>query len=579
MPSERDATVVQRRKGSTASFGPADLQLDPATPTPEPATRSDTQARSATRMTFRNPQETMRAEEIMRTRIFLKVVLVLVAFVAAITPILGGDHEYKLLLFGAMGFTWLACFAFLVYIRDDANYTPERAMLPASITIGASMIACNFFGFYSPAPMVLTFGIYFFSLGSSLGAAAVVFAAVSSLLLSGALLVSFGVLPDRGMVHISDVRTIDRVFMLVLMEAMLAITFALARLSRRATLTAMTRLEGALKQVGQREALLQEANQDLERALRGGYRGRWSGEMVGQWKLADVIGRGAMGEVYEAAHVEREVHAAVKLLHTEVQADGQQLARFLREAEVMSQLDSPHVVRVHDVGLGAAGPPYIAMELLRGHDLAWHLRKRRRLAAKRVVEMITQVASALDKAKTAGIVHRDLKPQNLFLSEQDDDGRIWKILDFGVSKLGNKSGTLTKGHVVGTPGYMAPEQARGIPVDHRADVFALAVISYRALTGRPAFFGDEYPKIMFDIVYTQPVKPSELVTQLPVEVELALAVGLAKDPADRFGSAVEFARAIADALAPDEPRITSALRAQAEALIARHPWGVTRDHK
>src|SRR5688572_4426919 len=154
--------------------------------------------------------------------------------------------------------------------------------------------------------------------------------------------------------------------------------------------------------------------------------------------------------------------------------------------------------------------------------------------------MVTQVAGVLEEARANDIVHRDLKPQNLFWTrleavadpdagdpgDGDPDDHIWKVLDFGVSKLGIDAGTLTRGHVIGTPGYMAPEQARGIAVDHRADIFALAAISYRALTGRPAFSGDEYPKIMFDIVYRQPTRPGEH-APLPVDVDLALAIGLA----------------------------------------------------
>lgn len=572
MSETRDETVVQRKRPapaeSVAGATAVDGSLTAGTPPTQSGPGSETRA-STRKLTYRTPAETLRAEEVLRTRIFLGTVIVLMFLVGASVPFLGGDPTLKRLMIAGMALTAVVCGAFLYYIRDAENYTPQRAMIPASVTVGAAALGCNFFGLYSPAPMVLTFGIYFFSLTSSIGAAVVVYLAVASMQLGGSLLLAFEILPDHGLVSVEGIPLVDRLAMAAVVQVVLGLTFVLARMSRHATLTAMERLESALRQVGQREALLQEANQDLERALRGG-RGRFSGERVGAWRLGEVLGRGAMGEVYEGRHEAKDVQAAVKLLHPEVQAEPEQLRRFLREAEVMSQLDSPHVVKVHDVGMGAGGSaPYIAMELLRGHDLAWHLRKRRRFPPKRVLELVDQVATALTRARAHEIVHRDLKPQNLFLSEEGGDRKIWKVLDFGVSKLGTKAGTLTRGHVIGTPGYMAPEQARGVAVDHRADVFSLGAIAYRALTGRPAFAGDEYPKIMFDLVYVQPTRPGEL-APLPVDCDLALALALAKRPEDRLGAAEELAAALAAAF---EERLAPELRDRANAILERHPWG------
>src|SRR6185295_4633976 len=128
----------------------------------------------------------------------------------------------------------------------------------------------------------------------------------------------------------------------------------------------------------------------------------------------------------------------------------------------------------------------IAMELLRGQDLATVLRQKRRLSLAEVERLVSEVGGALEAARKGGVVHRDLKPQNLFQVEEGS----WKVLDFGVAKFGASSGTLTRGQAIGTPGYMSPEQATGKPVDHRSDVFSLAVIAYRALTGRSAFSDD-----------------------------------------------------------------------------------------
>src|SRR6185295_5776193 len=324
-------------------------------------------------------------------------------------------------------------------------------------------------------------------------------------------------------------------------------------------------MEAALRQVGQREALLQEANQNIEQMLQGGV-GRAAGERVGPWKLGALIGRGGMGEVYEARHVDTDKPAALKLLNAEAAADPDRMARFLREAEAMKQLESPHICRVLDARDNSTGLPYIAMELLQGYDLASLLRRQRRLSAPQVMELVGQVAKGLETARKAGIVHRDLKPQNLYYAE---NAKLWKVLDFGISKLGETSGTLTKGLAVGTPGYMAPEQATGGAIDHRADVFGLAVIAYRALTGRPAFWGDAQPNIMFDIVYRQPLRPSEFAS-MDEDVDRLLALALAKRPDDRFNSAEELAAMLGLAV---KGKLPDALRDQADVHVARYPWG------
>lgn len=162
-------------------------------------------------------------------------------------------------------------------------------------------------------------------------------------------------------------------------------------------------------------------------------------------------------------------------------------------------------------------------------------------------------------------MHRDLKPHNVFFAQPAE---VWKILDFGVSKVGG-TGTLTKGHVVGTPAYMAPEQARGEDVDHRADVYSLAAILYRAVTGHPAFASKDVPTTLYDVVFRVPTQPS-IHASLPADVDRVLALGLAKLPADRFATALElaewFALAITDQLTPEQRR-------RADELATKHPWG------
>jgi serine/threonine-protein kinase len=178
----------------------------------------------------------------------------------------------------------------------------------------------------------------------------------------------------------------------------------------------------------------------------------------------------------------------------------------------------------------------------------------------------------VDAASQRGIVHRDLKPQNLFLAVEPATGdRTWKILDFGASKLGHHSGTLTEGRVVGTPGYLSPEQACGEDVDGAADRYGLAAIAYRCITGRIPFSGKELPGILYKVVHGMPPQPTTQAT-VPAGVDAVLAVGLAKRAQDRFESAAEFVDALESALAGHHD---DWLQRRADALLADFPWGIS----
>jgi serine/threonine-protein kinase len=276
-----------------------------------------------------------------------------------------------------------------------------------------------------------------------------------------------------------------------------------------------------------------------------------------------------MGEVYEGEHVETREPAAIKLLHRNVLSDPAQVQRFTREVRMAASLASPNVVRVLEVADPSAPLPYLAMERMRGHDLAHTLRRKGKLPLSDVCDLVTQIARGLMAARGAGIVHRDLKPQNLFAARQEDGGVIWKVMDFGVSKLVETGDTLTKGHVVGTPTYMSPEQARGKKVDHRSDVYALGAIAYRAITGHPAFSGREVLEVLHKVVKRMPVRPSTLLETLHPDVDRALALGLAKRPRKRFETAEEFAQALRAAVRGE---LSDALRQRADALMQATPW-------
>jgi serine/threonine-protein kinase len=277
-----------------------------------------------------------------------------------------------------------------------------------------------------------------------------------------------------------------------------------------------------------------------------------------------------MGEVYEARHVGTDQAAAVKLLRPSALSRADLVERFLREGAICTELKNPHLVEVHAVGKLQDGAPYMAMELLRGSDLAARLRKDGSLPLRDVIELAQALGAGLSHVHDAGVVHRDLKPVNVFHAEVDGSERRWKILDFGVSKLRSSTGTLTDVGVVGTPGYMSPEQARGLPVDHRSDIFAMGVVLYRSLTGRPAFTGSDTPQIMFEVVYRMPERPSAALKDLPSDVDLVLALALAKDPRERWASVRELADAL---VAASRRQLDAAARTRAHAVLRACPWG------
>ncbi len=523
---------------------------------------------NAERITTITPDVALHDEEVARTRIFLGVTSVLAGMLMLAAPLLSGP---PLLRFGVCA----ACFVIVVVsqwfrwsIRDPQRYTEARLLVVAYAMMLATGLGVYFVGVFSPAPMAGTLGIYFLSLGSSRLAALSTYILGALMHAVPAVLIGCGVVHDYGLFRDSATTGRDKLLAALLVQVVYFLTYVLARLSRRATRQVIEKLHAALAQVHKREALLAEAHQDLDRALAAGHLGRWSERQLGPFRLGPVIGRGAMSEVYRAARIDDGRTAAVKVLHANLVSQPQHLRRFQREAEIIAQLRSPHVVRLYHVGIDGSSdaPAYIAMELLEGHDLAWYLRRERRLEPARVLQLVDHVSDALTEAAAAEIVHRDLKPQNLFAV---GDEPVWKVLDFGVSKLEGTSGTLTHGHIVGTPGYMAPEQARGGDVGPAADVFALAVIAYRALTGRPAFSGREMPRVLFDVCYVQPMQPSKLVP-LPADVERVLALGMAKEPKERIGSAAELAAGLRAAF---EGGLDGAFRRRADALLEREPWG------
>jgi serine/threonine-protein kinase len=204
------------------------------------------------------------------------------------------------------------------------------------------------------------------------------------------------------------------------------------------------------------------------------------------------------------------------------------------------------------------------MERLDGRTLSDILRSRRAMPAADVVDLVYQVGAGITAAAAAGVVHRDLKPQNVFRH-----GEMWKVLDFGVARAADHGDTLTAGQIVGTPSYMAPEQASGGEVDHLTDLYALAAIAYRALTGHAPHASGDLAETLYRVVHASPRRPSDLAPRLPHDVDLVLAIGLARRPGDRFRSASDLGRALADALLG---QLVPAARERGLALVRTGGW-------
>ena len=277
--------------------------------------------------------------------------------------------------------------------------------------------------------------------------------------------------------------------------------------------------------------------------------------IAGKYLIKRRIGSGGMGAVYEGEHVEIGKRVAIKVIEHEHARSAELAARFRREARAASAVESEHIVQVFDVGQDEAIGLYMVMELLVGEDLASRLEKAGgKIPVEEAVTIATQAARALGKAHAAGVVHRDLKPANLFLTTREDGSVSVKVLDFGISKLVRpehdaKSSNLTReGSVMGTPMYMSPEQAQGLPVDARSDVWSLASVLYEAIAGRTAYDArDTYEQMIVQIVTQKPRPIEEVAPWVPAAIARVIESALAHDIAMRIPDATSFAKKLAEA--------------------------------
>jgi serine/threonine-protein kinase len=471
-----------------------------------------------------------------RMRAFHKFGIAAPLGAVALSIMLGGDDLARYLFWAGAG-VLAVCNMGLVWLSGSQERWQRKpvGILWMFATTGA-IPALYYFGPFSAVVMILMLGMVFIALGRSRATSL----GVAGICLGGHLLVAvpiiFGWIDDVGVLTSLLAGRRQLIIAEILIIGFLVSGYALGRWARHTSANALNELANAMRVIGDQQQALVEVKEDAARQKRMN-EGRWTGQSMGAYKLGYVLGRGAMGEVYEAVRTDG-TPAAVKLLSARSDGSTSLVERFYREMNVAARLDSPHIVKVYDLSPPDAPVPYLAMELLTGTDLATKLRtETNRLPSDELVVLLDHVARALECARLAGVVHRDLKPHNLYLHKG-----TWKVLDFGVSKLMGSEGTPTGEGFVGTPQYMAPEQASGGQVTHLADVYALGAIAYRCLTGRTPFKGKDLAEPVYQVVHAAPVRPG-LLGRVSSGIEDVLAVAMAKDPRRRFPSALTFAQA------------------------------------
>jgi serine/threonine protein kinase len=276
----------------------------------------------------------------------------------------------------------------------------------------------------------------------------------------------------------------------------------------------------------------------------------WVGQILDKkYEIIRLLGHGGMGSVFEAVHLVLRRHVAIKILNPIDALRPGAIQRFIREGQAASAIDHPNIVEVQDFGKQGTNTYYIVMELLKGDTLQSVLDYRGVLPPDHAVIIALQVLSALSVAHDKGIIHRDLKPDNIYLSASAGRGEHVKIMDFGVAKYKSPGDTdlrlTATGTVLGTPYYLAPEQAKGgRDIDERIDVWSVGVILYEMLTGRVPFEGENYNEVVSNILLKEYIPPKELVPDLPDGLVQVVDKALAKDRHERYDSAAAMMSAL-----------------------------------
>ncbi len=298
------------------------------------------------------------------------------------------------------------------------------------------------------------------------------------------------------------------------------------------------------------------------------------GTQIDNYRITEKIGDGGMGSVYKAVDVMLEREVALKFLRPELASQPDLVDRFRSEAIVLARLSHPNIAALY--GLHKHGDDFfMAMEYVRGETLDVTIREQKQIPIAQAAEVASTVLGALEYAHSQGIVHRDIKSANIILGASG-----CKVMDFGIARVLGTDRRTRVGFVVGTIGYMAPEQIQGMDVDGRADIYALGVVLYEMITGRVPFEGESEWAIMQAQVQQMPVPPRVFASHIPVSLENVVMRALAKQPQDRFQTAREFQRAIQVALRQSGiHQTTSFVAAPAEDSLIAAPLDETREHK
>jgi serine/threonine-protein kinase len=299
---------------------------------------------------------------------------------------------------------------------------------------------------------------------------------------------------------------------------------------------------------------------------------------AGRYDIERVLGEGGMGTVYAARHAFTGREVALKVLHPIVARSRNARERFLREAQAPSSVGHPGIVQVLDAGVADDGTLYLALELLRGEDLA-RANERGGVDGARLVSIVRALLDTLAAAHRVGLVHRDIKPENVFLAREPDGRERVRLLDFGITRqvTDTEGEKLTQtGTILGTPHYMSPEQAQGAPVDARSDLFSVGGVMFSALTGRTPFAGANYNLLIVAIMTTDAPAIRDVRPDVPADLASVVDRALARDPGARFQSAEEMIAAL-DACAPLALPAPVATQARADTYGAgTHPTPATR---
>ena len=257
-------------------------------------------------------------------------------------------------------------------------------------------------------------------------------------------------------------------------------------------------------------------------------------EVLGRYRILDIVGRGAMGIVYKAVDPVIDRIVAIKTVNLSLSKEdlAEYEARFQQEIKAAGRLNHPNIVTIYDVGRNQE-LAYMAMEFLDGKELKDLLASGDRPSVETTVELISQVADGLAFAHEREVIHRDIKPSNIMVVNVPN-GVLAKLTDFGIARMPASAVKTMTGMILGSPRYMSPEQVIGKTIDHRSDIFSLGVVLYETLTGIAPFDGDNVNAIMYATVNTNPVPPSTLSPDLPTMLDLIVAKALAKQVDDRY---------------------------------------------